>query len=83
MARAYQGYCCVATLYSPSGARRLLEIAGEKGMYTPVDCFLFQEAHGKNAVRAYAPTPDAQRIVDIDWNTPTTIHGTDRFSYGE
>lgn len=79
MARAYQGYCCVATLYSPKGAARLLEIANEKGVYTPVDCFLFLEAHGKNQVQAYAPTPDAERIVDIDWATPTTIHNTDRY----
>jgi GR25 family glycosyltransferase involved in LPS biosynthesis len=81
MARAYQGYCCVATLYSPKGAARLLEIANEKGVYTPVDCFLFLEAHGKNQVKAYAPTPDAERIVDIDWEVPTTIHHTAR--YGE
>lgn len=80
MSRAYQGYCCVATLYSPKGAGRLLEIANQKGVYTPVDCFLFLEAHGKNDVKGYAPTPDAERIVDIDWATPTTIHHTERYA---
>lgn len=79
VAKVYQGYSCVATMYSPKGGRKLLDIADEHGLYTPVDCFLMLEAH-KDKLDGYAPKPPplVRRMVSIDWNAPTTIHTTDR-----
>lgn len=79
LARAYQGYSCVATMYSPKGARKLLDLADRYGMYTPVDCFLFLRAHAGD-LEAYAPKPSGyvKRVVSVDWGAPTTIHHTDK-----
>lgn len=79
MARVYQGYCCVATMYSKRGAQKLLSLAEEFGIYTPVDCFLFLQAHA-GRLNAYAPKPNSPMCVVIDWMTPTTIHTTERYS---
>lgn len=77
LAKVYQGYSCVATMYSPKGAAKLLDIADDMGMYTPVDCFLFLNAHvGK--LDGYAPKPSGifPRMVNIEWEAPSTIHHT-------
>ena len=54
---AYQGYACVATMYSRAGATKLIDIFKKKGIYTPVDCFLFLERNQGN-LNGYAPTPN-------------------------
>lgn len=74
LARAYQGYGLVATLYSPQGAKRLIEQARRRGVCTPVDCFIFQESHAER-VKGYAPKPHVS-IVQYDWNAETTVHNT-------
>ncbi len=79
LARAYQGYCCVATMYSKKGAQRLLELAEEYGIYTPVDCFLFLQAHA-GRLEAFAPKPISPMCVVIDWFAPTTIHTTELYN---
>lgn len=78
VARVYQGYCCVAVLYSKAGAQKLIDVAKERGMYTPVDCFLYQTAH-RGAVNGYAPIPKGPMPVEIDWQIPTTVQDTNRF----
>jgi GR25 family glycosyltransferase involved in LPS biosynthesis len=78
LARAYQGYCCVATMYSKQGAQKLLTLAKEYGMYTPVDCFLFLSSH-RGRLNAFAPKPDSPMGVGIDWHIPTSVQKTDRF----
>lgn len=75
MARVYQGYSCVCIQYSPQGAQKLIDIAKEMGLYTPVDCFLFLSAH-RGAVDGYSPKPGQPRAVIVDWNAPTEVHGT-------
>lgn len=79
LAKVYQGYSCVATMYSPKGGERLLELADQYGMYTPVDCFLFLEAHRGNVV-GYSPKPSqiTERLVSIDWDADSTIRETPR-----
>jgi GR25 family glycosyltransferase involved in LPS biosynthesis len=79
LATVYQGYSCVATMFSPKGGRKLLELADHYGMYTPVDCFLFLQAHA-GRLDGYAPKPDwlYPRMVTIDWSAPTTVQHTDR-----
>lgn len=75
VARVYQGYGMVATLYSPQGGRKLIDLARKNGIYTPVDCFLMQQAH-KGALNGYAPKPDK---VFVDYDYPETqIHNTDK-----
>ena len=54
---AYQGYSCVATMYSPKGARKLLDLVSTLGIYTPVDCFIFLE-HFKKNLNGYAMAPN-------------------------
>ncbi len=79
IAKAYQGYCCVANMFSRQGAERMLHLADKYGMYTPVDCFLFLQAHRANEeFNAFAPMPHIPRMVNIDWKVPTTIQDTER-----
>lgn len=77
LAKVYQGYSCVAIMYSPKGAKKLLELADEYGMYTPVDCFLFLEAH-RGHLEAYSPKPSqfVERLITIDWEASSTIRDT-------
>jgi GR25 family glycosyltransferase involved in LPS biosynthesis len=74
VAKVYQGYGMVATMYSPAGGRKLLKLVKKYGLRTPVDCFLLEEAH-KGALNGFAPKPD-KVFVDYDW-PETTIHNTE------
>jgi GR25 family glycosyltransferase involved in LPS biosynthesis len=66
LTRVYQGYGLVATLFSPNGAKRLIRLAREMGIYTPVDCFLYLEAH-KGNLNGFAPKPEFATAVTYDW----------------
>jgi GR25 family glycosyltransferase involved in LPS biosynthesis len=78
--RAYQGYSCVGIMYSQQGGKKLHELAQQYGMYTPVDCFIFQQTH-TGRVNGYAHTPDCERPVTYDWhNSPTLVQDTERYS---
>jgi len=70
LAHVYQGYGFVATLYSQEGARKLLQIALERGIYTTADCFIFLQAHAGN-VNGYAPKPDYTRFIWHDFDRPS------------
>jgi GR25 family glycosyltransferase involved in LPS biosynthesis len=72
VSKAYQGYGCVALMFSPEGGRKLLEAAREKMMYTPVDCFIFEQ-YRAGRIDAYAFKPGQPRLVDVDWGAPSTI----------
>lgn len=76
ISRAYQGYGLVGTVYSPEGGSRLVERAKQRGVCTPVDCFIFQESHTER-VKGYAPKP-LRNIVFYDWKAPTTVHNTEK-----
>lgn len=77
ISRAYQGYGCVALMFTPRGADRLYHRAQETGMFTPVDCFIFQQ-YRAGFIDAYSPRPGQTRLADVDWDAPTTIQTTDR-----
>jgi len=74
VAKVYQGYGMVATMYSPQGGNKLVKLARSRGIYTPVDCFLMLEAH-RGKLNGYAPKPD-NIFVDYDW-PETQIHNTE------
>lgn len=76
LARVYNGYGNVAQLYSPKGAGKFIRRVEEAGIYTPVDCFVYQEAHAGRAF-GYAPKPNRAKLVNYDW-APTTIHETEK-----
>jgi GR25 family glycosyltransferase involved in LPS biosynthesis len=59
---AYQGYSCVATMYSRKGAEKMISLFESKGIYTPVDCFLFLERNLGN-LNGYSPTPTAPKLA--------------------
>lgn len=61
LAIAYQGYSSVATLYSRSGAEKLLALVGP-AIRDPVDCFLFTQ-HYRGCLRGYAPKPYIRDLV--------------------
>ena len=83
IARAYQGYGLVAMMYSPKGGARLVELARELGVYTPVDLFIYDRSHATWAAKpgerwelnGYAPKP-FYVFVEYDW-PETTIHNTE------
>lgn len=77
LARTYNGYGNVASMFSPKGARFFRDRAREVGLYTPVDCFLYQEAHAGRC-SGYSPKPKYATLVDYDW-APTTVHNTERY----
>lgn len=75
--RAYQGYSCVALVYQPRAGAKLYESAVRLGMYTPVDCFIF-ERYRAGDINAYAFKPGQPRLVDVDWNAPSLIQQSDK-----
>ena len=68
--RVYQGYSCVANMYSQKGAQKLLDRLSVKHMYSPADCFVYMEAH-QGILDGYAHHPDEERPVVYDWNVPS------------
>ena len=76
LAKAYQGYGGVATLYSPAGARALLDATRELGLMNPSDCFIYMMVHS-GRVQGYAPIPGYE-IVSYDWSAKTTVQDTER-----
>lgn len=78
VARVYQGYGMVALMYSPSGASKLVNLARSYGAYTPVDCFIYQQAHMGN-LNGYAPPPWFAEIVKYDWLAETHVQKTERY----
>lgn len=79
LARAYNGYGNVAVLYSPKGAQRFIERARATGIFEPVDCYLYLQAHA-GYCNGYGPKPFYSQLVDYDWRTQTTIHTTERYT---
>lgn len=78
-ARVYNGYGNVAQLFSPKGSKFFIDRAREVGLYTPVDCYQYQEAHSGRC-KGYGPKPQYANLVNYDWPV-TTVHTTER--YGE
>lgn len=76
ISKAYQGYSCVCTYFTQEGSAKLLERVRTTGMYTPVDCFMFLQAHAGH-IEGYALNPTVKQIVSIDWGAPTLIHDTE------
>ena len=77
LARVYNGYGNVAQLYSPKGGKTFIELAQKTGIYTPADCFLYQNAHAGRAI-GYGPKPNRAKLVSYDWKAVTTVHTEDR-----
>lgn len=77
IAKVYNGYGNVAQLYSPKGAKFFLDRAREVGIYTPVDCYLYQEARAGRC-SGFGPKPSRTYIVGYDWKAVTTVHKEDR-----
>ena len=75
ISKAYQGYGNVAMQYSPQGAQQLIERAQTKGIYEPIDCFIFT-ASRTGKIDGYAPKPHYNKAVEYDWAAPTTVHLT-------
>lgn len=69
IAKVYQGYGLVATLYSPQGGKKLVTLADQRGLSDPVDCFMFQHAHA-GRLNGYAPKP-LRTFVQYDWPETT------------
>lgn len=74
ISKVYQGYGMVATLYSPKGGAKLVELAREQGIWASVDLFMHGMAH-IGAVNAFAIKPYVANLVKYDW-PQTTIHNT-------
>ena len=74
LAKAYQGFSCVATAISPSGGKKLNELVKRNGMYAPVDIAIFEWAKA-GEINAYAPTPPYCDMVSIRWGDWSVIRG--------
>ena len=78
--RSYQGYGCVSTMYSPKGARKLVDFVESEGFQYPVDCFIFEEKGLSSALETYAPMPDVTEFVTF-LEQGTSIHNTERVGF--
>lgn len=78
LAFVYQGYGGVAVLYSPRGAQELLDQVKQRGLYCPVDCFIYMMSNAQHGTVGYAPAPNTPKPVGYDWLAPTTVHHTER-----
>lgn len=76
-ALVYQGYGMVSLMYSPSGGKKLIDLARTRGIDTTVDCWIFEEAH-KGNLNGYAPRPEQATIVNYDWKALSHVQLTDR-----
>lgn len=65
VAKAYQGYSCVATMYSKAGAQKLLDLVKEHGLNAPVDCFIFN-MHHTGPLNGYAMMPTVKNVVTFE-----------------
>jgi hypothetical protein len=76
--KAYQGYSSVCNGFSQRGANKILDILGEKGIYTTADCWLFLESKigfpDSPALNAYGVHPKYPRFVEHDGNAPSLKH---------
>lgn len=74
--KAYQGYCFVSMVYTPTGAQKVLELA-KNGFTGPADCWLF-EMHEAGKLNVCTLVPDHPDIITVDWDNqaPTTVHDT-------
>lgn len=77
LAKVYQGYGNVATLYSKDGAQRLIDAARDLGLRAPIDCWIMDRAH-TDVVQGFAPKPMWAKAVYYDWAAETTVHNTER-----
>lgn len=75
--RVYNGYGNVAQLFSPKGAKFFMDRVRDVGIYTPVDCYLYQEAHAGRC-EGYGPKPNYAKLVSYDWKAETTVHRGER-----
>lgn len=76
-AHVYQGYGMVALAYSPVGGRKLVSLARQTGACTPVDCWIYQQAHLEK-LNGFAPTPPFANLVGYDWLAPSHVQQTDK-----
>lgn len=60
--KAYQGYRTVSTMYTKSGANKILRILSRKGIHAPVDLMIFQEHHMGN-LNGYTLLPNINTLI--------------------
>jgi GR25 family glycosyltransferase involved in LPS biosynthesis len=68
----------IAVLYSPKGAKKILDILGEEGLEYPVDIWLFKQAKFTKRLKGYAPRIIDKVVIDHDFDVPTNIHDEER-----
>lgn len=73
----YQGYGMVSLMYSPAGAKKLVRLTKSEGITTPVDCWIYEQAH-KGNLNGYAPRPEFADIVTYDWSAASHVQQTER-----
>ncbi len=73
LCKMWQGYGNVCMYFSRRGCIKLLHYIMSKGFFSPIDCLICIAAH-TGYLNAYALKPGAHKLIDHDWNSPTTIH---------
>lgn len=73
----YQGYSCVANMYSRKGASKLLDISKSNSIVGPVDCMIYQESF-KGNLKGYTFMPNVLPMVEFK-ETGTIARSTDMY----
>lgn len=74
---SYQGYSCVANMYSRKGASKLLDITKKNPIVGPVDCMIYQESF-KGNLNGYTFMPNILPMVGFK-ETGTIARSTDMY----
>jgi len=76
--RNYQSYCFVTIMYTPEGARKILGYTEKYGISGPIDIFVMDLANNV-WIDAFATSHQNYLPVNYDWDSPTTIHNTEKY----
>lgn len=71
--RLWQGYGNVTMAFTKQGSQKALDYIKRKGFFSPIDCLICIACH-TGELNGYSLKPGVKKLVDYDWNIPTTIH---------
>lgn len=78
LCRSFQGYGGCAIMYSPAGARKMLNHLAVKGIYSSSDCQIFQMAKATEIehIYGYSVKPRITKPATVDIDAATQIHNS-------
>lgn len=73
ISRLWQGYGNVAMYVTKRGCDKIIKYIKAKGFFSPIDCLICIGCH-TGRINGFSLKPNILKLIDYDWNAPTTIH---------